>query len=266
MASPLLKRPRAAAAWLLAPQLPAVARGSRGLQPSASEKGGSSSRSSSQPPAIARSERQRILWRCKKESACLGSTPERVRDRRKDRQAGQGRDAPEKHAIVSGRSPRRKPGDSAWRRRPFSIQGNVAASGRMSMASGMMFTPGVPGLPPGASWCCAWHPATQPNGSRDRRKLEELLDFSPCSGRHCRNASWRKSQRDETSAVPAGHARRSRHRRSRCHTKSVMAVSTTTAPSTMASSSGCPNGPPAHCHSGLQPTTTAAQARQRLGP
>ena len=186
MASPLLKRPRAAAAWLLAPQLPAVARGSRGLQPSASEKGGSSSRSSSQPPAIARSERQRILWRCKKESACLGSTPERVRDRRKDRQAGQGRDAPEKHAIVSGRSPRRKPGDSAWRRRPFSIQGNVAASGRMSMASGMMFTPGVPGLPPGASWCCAWHPATQPNGSRDRRKLEEL-----CS-RKTRHRVWKK--------------------------------------------------------------------------
>ena len=57
------------------------------------------------------------------------------------------------------RRPQRKPGDSAWQRKPFSMEGNVAASGRMSMARGMVFTPGVPGLPPGAS--CLLHGKAQ---------------------------------------------------------------------------------------------------------
>ena len=57
-----------------------------------------------------------------------------------------------------------------------------------------------------------------------------------------------------------------RQRRNRCQTKSVIAVSTTTAPITSVSSSGCVNGPPAHPQSGRQATITAALARHRLGP
>ena len=67
--------------------------------------------------------------------------------------------------------------------------------------------------------------------------------------------------------LPAAWAARPhRQRRNRCQTKSVIAVSTTTAPITSASSSGCVNGPPAHPQSGRQATITAALARHRLGP
>ena len=69
-------------------------------------------------------------------------------------------------------------------------------------------------------------------------------------------------------STPAWTARRMSHRqrRKRCQTKSVIAVSTTTAPITRPSSSGCMNGPPAHPQSGRQATITAALARHRLGP
>ena len=45
-------------------------------------------------------------------------------------------------------SPRRKPGDSAWQRIAAATPNDLDASDRIGMATGMTFTPGVPGLPP----------------------------------------------------------------------------------------------------------------------
>ena len=53
------------------------------------------------------------------------------------------------------KSPRRKPGDTGWQAFPFAmwcgfVPGHCVPSSGMD--GGVVFTPGVPGFPPGASW------------------------------------------------------------------------------------------------------------------
>jgi len=53
------------------------------------------------------------------------------------------------------KSPRRKPGDSGWHAFPFTMRRGFAPVNRVpscGMDGGVVFVPGVPGFPPGASW------------------------------------------------------------------------------------------------------------------
>ena len=63
--------------------------------------------------------------------------------------------------------------------------------------------------------CCTWHPASSHGGSRDRRKLEELLDLSTFWGMCCRR-SWKETnppRRDFCRPGGSAHATStSRHR------------------------------------------------------
>ena len=63
----------------------------------------------------------------------------RLRERHNPRDPG--------HRLTQ--SPRRKPGDSAWQRFAAATPNDLDASDRIGLATGMAFTPGVPGLPPG---------------------------------------------------------------------------------------------------------------------
>jgi len=65
------------------------------------------------------------------------------------------------------RSPRRKPGDSGWHDFPFAIRCGFEPGRHVTscgMDDGVVFVPGVPGFPPGAS--CGTVPKKLPASAR----------------------------------------------------------------------------------------------------
>jgi len=72
------------------------------------------------------------------------------------------------------KSPRREPGDTGWHAFPSAMRcgfepGNCVSSSGMD--GGVVFTPGVPGFPPGAFCACqAWRAGLIPSGRRPAKR------------------------------------------------------------------------------------------------
>jgi len=98
--------------------------------------------------------------------------------------------------AVPTKSPRREPGDSGSHRFPCAMRCGFAP-GYHAPSSGMdtevVFTPGVPGLPPGASWTTRAVPTKSPRrepGDSGSHRFPRAMRCGFAPGITCRHPAW----------------------------------------------------------------------------